>query len=421
MKLDKKSFAVVFFACVVVLVLFIKPHLVYSSTELTVEAEGTAQIVDKNQVSAREKALQDFEKQAVINAVINLLGEDQFNQNREKLKKAIIERADRYLKTYKVVGEDSQEGIYHVKGEATIRLDSLKKDIASLNLKFSAAKPSEPSTATEGKRPPEKVQESSSKASQETEEYPQKTAPSLPIIIWNFDRSCDEQVEGQNAGDFFSEIFTAKLSEMGFTVATVDETSPQEGSKAVTLRGNFFCFTNKVSIRIELVQGDQTDHIDDDVPLDEETPIMDAIMTLAEISANHLTQTITKPGESLGQQKENQESTSGSDETTSSSKTTSEELKSSQSLPLWQIIIKDPHGGLYWEKIIRKLKESGANIEVSRILISPDTFTIETPKVPENITSLIETISAGENTRLKVESVDSNAHRIVIRSQNVQQ
>jgi hypothetical protein len=86
-------------------------------------------------------------------------------------------------------------------------------------------------------------------------------------------------------------------------------------------------------------------------------------------------------------------------------------------MELWQIVIKDPNGALYWEKILRKLKESGVNIEVSRILISPDTFTVETPEISEKVPGLIETILEKEGIALKVESVDSQARRIIIRSQ----
>jgi len=422
MKGKKKSFLIACFIGVVASVLLF-PAKILSATEGTVEAEGTANIVDNNQVTAREKALQDFEKQAITKAVIDLIGEDQFNQKREKLQKTIIARADRYLKAYKVIGEEPREGTYRVKGEAIIRLDALKKDLASLKISLLTSKPSKDATPPE-EQPSREAQKAQSDASGELKQTQRQTpTKSLPVILWNFDRSCDEQIEGKNAGDFFSDVFIEKLSEAGFTVVTADHNPSQEGSKVVTLKGNFFCFTNKLSIRMELSQGDNKQQLEDDVPLDEETPIMDAVMTLADISADHVFNAITQPGEVSKNQQEPHSVGAGLSASPSEEPTSQEASKSSPSakedtrMELWQIVIKDPNGALYWEKILRKLKESGVNIEVSRILISPDTFTVETPEISEKVPGLIETILEKEGITLKVESVDSQARRIIIRSQ----
>jgi hypothetical protein len=447
MKGNKKSLLIACFIGVVASVLLF-PAKILCATEVIVEAEGTANIVDNNQVAAREKALQDFEKQAITKAVIDLIGEDQFNQNKEKLQKTIIGRADRYLKAYKVIGEEPREGTYRVKGEAIIRLDALKKDLASLKISLLTSKPSKDATPPE-EQPSREAQKAQSDASEELKQTQRQTpTKSLPVILWNFDRSCDEQIEGKNAGDFFSDVFIEKLSEAGFTVVTADHNLPQEESKVVTLKGNFFCFTNKISIRMELSQGDNKQQLEDDVPLDEETPIMDAVMTLADISADHVFNAITQPGEVSKNQQEPHSVGAGLSASPSEEPTSQEASKSSPSaqedtrmekppesgqphrvaptfsgqpqglpLPLWQIVIKDPNGALYWEKILRKLKESGVNIEVSRILISPDTFTVETPEISEKVPGLIETILEKEGITLKVESVDSQARRIIIRSQ----
>jgi hypothetical protein len=422
MKGNKKSLLIACFIGVVASVLLF-PAKILCATEVTVEAEGTANIVDNNQVAAREKALQDFEKQAITKAVIDLIGEDQFNQNKEKLQKTIIGRADRYLKAYKVIGEEPREGTYRVKGEAIIRLDALKKDLSSLKISLLTSKPSKDAKPPE-EQPSREAQKAQSDASEELKQTQKQTpTKSLPVILWNFDRSCDEQIEGKNAGDFFSDVFIEKLSEAGFTVVTADHNLPQEGSKVVTLKGNFFCFTNKLSIRMELSQGDNKQQLEDDVPLDEETPIMDAVMTLADISADHVFNAITQPGEVSKNQQEPHSVGAGLSASPSEEPTSQEASKSSPSakedtrMELWQIVIKDPNGALCWEKILRKLKESGVNIEVSRILISPDTFTVETPEISEKVPGLIETILEKEGIALKVESVDSQARRIIIRSQ----
>jgi hypothetical protein len=211
MKGNKKSLLIACFIGVVASVLLF-PAKILCATEVIVEAEGTANIVDNNQVAAREKALQDFEKQAITKAVINLIGEDQFNQNKEKLQKTIIGRADRYLKAYKVIGEEPREGTYRVKGEAIIRLDALKKDLSSLKISLLTSKPSKDAKPPE-EQPSREAQKAQSDASEELKQTQKQTpTKSLPVILWNFDRSCDEQIEGKNAGDFFSDVFIEKLS-----------------------------------------------------------------------------------------------------------------------------------------------------------------------------------------------------------------
>jgi len=436
MKGNRKNLLTTCFIGVVASILFLVPTKVFPAVEGTVEAEGTANIVDNNQVAAREKALQDFEKQAITKAVIDLIGKDQFNQNKEKLQKTIIAQADRYLKAYKVIGEEPRGGTYRVKGEAIIMLDALKIDLASLKISLITSKPSKDATHLE-EQPSREAQKAQSDASEKLKQTQKQTPPKfLPVILLNFDRSCDEQIEEKNAGDFFSEVFIEKLSESGFTVVTADRNLLQEGSKVVTLKGNFFCFTNKISIRMELSQGDNQQRLEDDVPLDEETLIMDAVMTLADISAAHVFNAITQLGEVSEKQHEPHSEPQSAEEPTSqgaskSSPSVQDDTrmeKSPETSPqpeaptktssLWQIVIKDPNGTLYWEKIFRKLKETGVNIEVSRILISPDTFTVETPEIPETAPSLIETILAKEGITLKVESVDPQARRIVIRSQS---
>lgn len=439
MRAKGKKFATVCFLMVALLALWVSPKEAFSD-EVKLEAEGSAQVVGGNQVAAREKALRDFEVRAVVKAVLDLVGPDQYQQNRDKIQKAIITKADRYLKAYKVSGEEPQQETYRVRGEAIILIENLKKDLAALGLKTGDIKASAPTS--EAKEPGKKAESAEPSSSATTKEaaQPQDQAQpkeeKLPALLWSIDRSCDQEVEGKNAGDLFSEIFVTRLAELGFNVVSSDQ-EPQEKSKMIKAQGNFICLSNKISIRIELLQNYQKQEIEDYVPIDaEETPLMDALTTLSEIAANHLLQTLgyaatpegtthSETAESPPEASEPKEPASESEQgkpqspEEPSSQPTPSEPEKPPALKLWQIVIKDPHGGMLWEKLQRKLKESGVKIEVSRILISPESFTIETPELSEKTIAQIDSASK-DGLNLKVESVDTEARRIVIRSESSQ-
>ncbi|MCX7822564.1 MAG: hypothetical protein N2260_03855 [Syntrophobacterales bacterium] len=356
---------------------FLKPAF---SEEIKVEAEGIASFNEQDQVSSRSKAIQDLEKQAIIKAVMEIIGKEQYNQNKEKIERVILHKFDSYIKAYKIIKEEASEGKYKVKGEAIIESHSLKKALSSLNL-------SSPEAET-GKK-------------------------SYPTILWSYDRSCDQEIEGKNAGDLFTDIFLGRVTDYGFTVVSSDQAS--QDSLKVMVRGNFFCFENKVEFRMEVVHNSQKYYTEDFVPISEETVLMDAIMTLAEISTNNLIQVVDS-GQVEISGKESIESKSKPNEAITSG---SEGEKPSPSSP-WQIVIKDPQGTIYWEKLYKRLKEVGASIEVLRILISPEAVTVETSELNDKSINIIESISPKDGLNLKVELVDSQARQLVIRPQTEQ-
>ncbi|MGC8719631.1 MAG: hypothetical protein ACP5TY_06450 [Thermodesulforhabdaceae bacterium] len=459
-----KKFAIV---CFLMLVFLMKSTRALSE-EISLEAEGTAQIVGGNQVTAREKAIRDFEIRAVVKAVLELLGPDQYQRNRDKIQKAVITRGDRYVKAYRISGEEPQQETYRVKGEAIILMDALKKDLRALGLEVKDIK----AVAASGqdKKTEEKKEQSSEGATsvmarnEETKQSPhserseattthfpgarddgsgrstkEPSQPSgrdqvgrekLPVLFWSFDRSCDQELEGKNAGDVFSEIFVTRIAESGFNVVS-SEQEPPGNSDAVRVHGDFICVSSKVSIRLEILQNSQKQEIEDFVPVDtEETPLMDALTTLAEMAANHLVQTLgytsmTEESPQSGveesraeggereetvQQPESGESQPSEDKGSQSPQKEAEKRSASD---LWQIVIKDPHGGMMWEKLQRSIKEAGGSIEVSRILISPESFTVETPELSGETIKQIE-VTSRDKLNLKVESIDDQARRIVI-------
>lgn len=400
------------------------------SEDIKIEAEGKASLSGGDQASARGKALEDFEKQVVTKAIVELLGEDQYERNKNTIEKNILHKPDRYIKAYKVMGEETGEGFYKVRGEATIDSTSLKKVLSSLRLSPITPKPhkttEESLESAVSKKEEQSTPEEKNLAQSENGEG-MKTTQNL---FWTYDRSCDLEIGDKNAGDLFAEILMARLSELGFTVASTDNIQ-EETPKNAVLKGNFICFENKIDFQMEIINNSQRKHLEDYVPLDENTPLMDALMTLAEISSNHillilgLTEEANSPGldETSGQK--NRPETGHGLELTSQekSKTPSSDNQgedrggASSSQALWQIVIRDPHGGLHWERLQKRLKESGRSIDVSRILISSESFTVETPELDDKTINLLESLLSKDGLRI---DLDHQSRRVLIRSQGGQ-
>lgn len=428
----EKRFRIIFATCVLILAFLLKP--VFPAT-VSIEAEGTASLSGQDQVTARDRALKDFEKQALIKAIMDLIGQEQYEKNKGKIEKSALTKADRYIKAYKILKEESVEETYKVRGEATIDLESLKRGLSYLNISVASKKPSKPSEQigeTQEPRPPKPTE--TSRIEKKHEDKPIQNTFETPVtVFWSYDRFCDQEIDGMNAGDLFDKLFTEKLSEHGLSIVPADQ-SGLESSINVILKGNLFCFDNKIEFKMTVERDSWKEQIEDYVPLEEDSILMDSVMTLVEISTNHLIQTLgyhlqrieISKGESGDSLKESDNATTAQNENKSESPSPSEAASDSEpkrqtlsSAPTpWQVIIKDPLGSTYWEKIQKKLKEAGITIEVSRILITPEAFTVEVPELGEKAISLIESTLSKEGFKFKAESVDTQTKRLVIYSQD---
>lgn len=428
----EKRFRIIFATCVLILAFLLRP--VFPATT-SIEAEGTASLAGQDQVTARDRALKDFEKQAIIKAIIDLIGQEQYEQNKGRIEKSALTKADRYIKAYKILKEEPVEETYKVRGEATIDLESLKRGLSSLNISVASKKTSKtPEEIKETQEPSKPKPGETSRIEEKHEEKPIQNTFETPVtVFWSYDRFCDQEIDGVNAGDLFERLFTEKLSEHGLTIAPADH-APSESSVNIGLKGNLFCFDNKIDFKMTVERDSWKEQIEDHVPLEEDSILMDSVTTLVEISTNHLIQTL---GYHLGRVEisrgDSEESSEKSDNAStaraegesglsSSSASSSESDSKHQPSPSapnhWQIIIKDPLGSTYWEKIQKKLKEAGITVEVSRILITPEAFTVEVPELNEKAISSIESVLSKEGLKLKAESGDTQIRRLVIYSQN---
>ncbi len=341
--------------------------------ERTIVTEGSAPLTDHNEVAARNKALSDFQRRAVVQTVEELIGTERSGHERERLNHAIVDHFEGYVRSFRILSEGVEEGSYRVKGEAVVARERLKEEIRRLGIPL---------------------------ADQPSSQESQEDAP--PTLVWQAESSCDEQIGDEGAGDFFEHTLSQALADSGITVVTSEGEVSGDNNTAVA-RGGFFCFSHKLQCRIVLQYRGETVTIEEEVPLEGESPsLMDAVMTLAEIVRGHIVHTINTPRapEKGSTPPPNDQSPPTPSETSPPDR--------------WQIVIKGPQSGLLWEKLYHGLRDGGILLQVSRILITPEAFIVETPEISEEALDAIKRLTMSSLRELTVEQVDPSHRQLML-------
>jgi len=95
----------------------------------TLQALGQAAIVGTDVALARDKAIEDAMRKAIEQAVGAMVSSETVTQNFELLSDKIYSKSRGYVRSYKVVSEKKEEGIYQVTIEAQVASGNLKSDL----------------------------------------------------------------------------------------------------------------------------------------------------------------------------------------------------------------------------------------------------------------------------------------------------
>ncbi len=110
------------------------PRPALAQEGVSVVAEGSATIVDGNELSAREGALRDALRKAVETGLGSMLESRTMVENFELKKDEIFSKAAGYVSTYEVLEEKKQFDLYTVKVKAVVNQQKLGDDARALGL-----------------------------------------------------------------------------------------------------------------------------------------------------------------------------------------------------------------------------------------------------------------------------------------------
>ena len=116
---------------------------VVQAQEKAYEAVGASTVVSGDTDTARRRALDDAFRQAVDQAVTEVIPEDARKKAGDAIKKRILRRAKAYALRHKIIEEKEEGGSYLVHIEAQVAVGALKKDLAAIGVGVPAAGPTE--------------------------------------------------------------------------------------------------------------------------------------------------------------------------------------------------------------------------------------------------------------------------------------
>jgi hypothetical protein len=96
-------------------------------------SQGQAISNPQDRSGSQREAVQDFLAQAIAQAAATVLSPAQLGKQYQRIQEVILKRPDRYVRTYEIFSENSnQGGLYRVTGQVSVAMDLLKNDLARL-------------------------------------------------------------------------------------------------------------------------------------------------------------------------------------------------------------------------------------------------------------------------------------------------
>ncbi len=333
-----------------------------------IKTQGKSPLTESNQTLAREKAISNFKHQVVAKALVSLLGPDKFKEHKEVLTKPIILKPERYIKSFRILSEETKEDLYIVEGEAVVSYDALRQSLSELGISI-AEKPKLTS---------------------------EKTQPIRILLL--FDHFCDEKVGEKEGGELFEEILREKLSEGGIS----PEEETQDNTDKPKVKISFYCFSNRIKANVEIAKNSEVEISEEMVPREEEVPLMDSITQLASLVTLGLEEALPTASEAPKREGEQP------------SKESAHKTESKPEPEQWTITIKGKNAMVYWEGIYKKLVGKGYKIDISRIVASPESYSVETQEVSEDMVEVIKNLSFEEGETIKVEEFNKEKKQLIL-------
>lgn len=100
----------------------------FASTQ-QLKVEGVAAIINDDIPTARDRAIDDAKRKAVEQVAGTQVSAESITENFQLVQDRIYARASGFVKTYKIIAEYKEEGVYHVKIDATVDTGRLAENL----------------------------------------------------------------------------------------------------------------------------------------------------------------------------------------------------------------------------------------------------------------------------------------------------
>jgi hypothetical protein len=103
-----------------------------SAETQTIKVEGVAAVINDDIATARDRALDDAKRKAVEQVAGTQVSAQSITENFQLVEDKIYARASGFVKNYKIIAEYKEEGVYHVKIEATVDTARVAEDLEQI-------------------------------------------------------------------------------------------------------------------------------------------------------------------------------------------------------------------------------------------------------------------------------------------------
>lgn len=110
------------------------PATARSEEPMTIDSTGTASINSNDPASARDAAIADALRKAVEQAVGTLVAADTLVENFQVIEDSVYTKSQGYVKSYSIISEGQQAGLYLVRVSALVATRGLEGDLEALGL-----------------------------------------------------------------------------------------------------------------------------------------------------------------------------------------------------------------------------------------------------------------------------------------------
>jgi hypothetical protein len=127
-----------FLICLFFLLLLPSPSLLFSeevySLDEAIIAVGIGEIIESDLVSARERAIEDAQKKAMIQAVENEIPAKIIEENYRILNERIYLQSQRFIEGFKVISESPQRDFYRITIRFALAQDDIRNELKKLGI-----------------------------------------------------------------------------------------------------------------------------------------------------------------------------------------------------------------------------------------------------------------------------------------------
>ncbi|MDP2855452.1 MAG: flagellar assembly protein T N-terminal domain-containing protein [Smithellaceae bacterium] len=109
-------------------------YAVQATTDLTLQVEGRAPVVKNDEARAREEAIKNALEKAITQAAAKILSDKFEDEKFQAVKNIMIDKADRYIKNYRIISENRQHDEYTANVHVAVALALVRDDLLQMGV-----------------------------------------------------------------------------------------------------------------------------------------------------------------------------------------------------------------------------------------------------------------------------------------------